>query len=340
MSRVNDLVGITVLVTGASGFLGSRTVAILSENGCSVHALVRKTSRVDHLLLPNVTIYYGDVADSESLMSAFTGAEYIIHAAADTGGTEEGGRHVTIQGTRNILECCASFKVKKLVYISSCSVYGVADYNIGQLIDENAGLESAPERRGAYSRAKLEAEKLVTCFMEHEETSVVCLRPGTIYGPGGPVYMPMVGFSVGDRVFVAIDNGGSVLPLVYIDNLVAAIIASLTNDKSNGQIYNVVDSEAVNKKRYMDSVIRQLHPRSKIFYLSYTLLHFLVLVQEKMFAVLQHEPVLTCYRLSASQMPIVYDVTKIVTELNWEPVVTFDKGVANLIEYELKHRTA
>lgn len=333
MSQASDMAGRKVLVTGASGFLGSRTVSVLSEYGCSVHALVRKTSRIDHLRLPNVAIFYGDVAESESLKHAFDGAEYVIHTAADTKGTEEGGRLGTIQGTRNILEYCAASKVKKLVYISSCSVYGVAGFKAGQIVDENSALEPAPEHRGVYSWAKLEAEKLVTDFMEQDETPVVCLRPGTIYGPGGDVYTPMIGFSLANKLFAVIGNGEFVMPVVYIDSLVAAIIASLTNENSNGQIYNVVDTDRVNKKRYMDMLIRRLYPRSRCFYIPYGILNFLVLVQEKLLKALQRVPVLTCYRLSASQKSILYDVTKIVKELNWKPVVTFEEGVENLLEY-------
>lgn len=333
MTQVPDLSGMTVLVTGASGFLGSRLVALLSEKGCSVRALVRKTSRTDHLRLPNVTIFHGDVTAPESMIAACSGAGYIVHAAADTVGTGR-GRRVTIEGTKNILELSSSCRVKKLVYISSCSVYGVSACHDGRLIDETAPLEQAPERRGAYSHAKLEAEKLVTGFMQQERLPVVCLRPGAIYGPGGAAYMPMIGFSFRDRVFAVIGNGESVLPLVYIDNLVAAIVLSLTSDKSNGQVYNVVDPGPVHKKRYMDEVIRRLYPRSSCFYVPNRLLYVLVLVQEKLFSALRRKPLLTRYRLSASQMPVVYDATKIMKELGWHPVVSFDEAVTNLIEYE------
>lgn len=336
MSRLlpDNLAGRTVLVTGASGFLGSRAVAALSENGCTVRAFVRSTSHIDHLRLPGVTVCYGDVADLESLKAAFDGVDYVIHAAADTMGTEEGGRLSTIEGTRNILECCAAFKVRKLVYISSCSVYGLAACKVGQLVDENSALEYAPEQRGAYSWAKLEAERLVTDFMAQEGTPVVCLRPGTIYGPGGAVYSPVIGFSIRNTIFAVIGNGESVLPLVYIDSLVSAIIASLTNEKSNGRIYNVVDTDRVTKKRYMDELVSKMYPGSRSFYLPSTLLYSLVWLQEKLCKAIHLEPLLTCYRLGVSQKSVIYDVTRILRELNWRPVVSFEEAVTNLIEYE------
>lgn len=332
--QLENLAGRTVFVTGASGFLGSRTVAALAANGCTVRAFVRSSSRIDHLRLSDVDIFYGDVADSESLKAAFDGVDYVIHAAADTAGTAEGGRLGTIQGTRNILDCCAAFKVRKLVYISSCSVYGVAACKDGELVDENTPLEHASEQRGAYSWAKLEAEKLVTDFMAQEGTPVVCLRPGTIYGSGGAVYTPLMGFSLANRLFAVIGSGESVLPLVHIDNLVAAVIASLTNEKSNGRIYNVVDTDRVNKKRYMDELVSKMYPGSLSFYLPYTLLYSLVRLQEKLCKAIQLEPLLTCYRLDVSQKPVIYDVTRILRELNWQPVVSFEEAVTNLIEYE------
>lgn len=329
--------GRNVLVTGASGFLGRRTVEVLSQRGCLVRAFVRTTSKSDHLRLPGVVIIYGDVTDAETMKPAFEGVDYVVHAAADTSGNEELGRLSTVQGTRTVLDLCELYSVKKLVYISSCSVYGVASYSAGQLVDENAALENAPERRGAYSWAKLEAERLVTCFMAQKKTPAVCLRPGTIYGPGGPVYSPMIGFSFGNSLFAVIGDGDFDLPLVYIDNLVAAIIASLANEKSNGQIYNVVDVDRVKKRRYMERLILQMYPGSRSFYIPYRLLYFLVMVQERLFTALHRKPVMSCYRLTSSQNPVVYDVTKIVKDLDWQPEVSFEEAVANLNEYKRGH---
>jgi nucleoside-diphosphate-sugar epimerase len=92
----------------------------------------------------------------------------------------------------------------------------VAGCRNGQIIDENGPLEKYPERRGVYSWAKIEAEKLVVDCMEQGKGAVVCLRPGTIYGPGGRYFTPMMGFSFGTRLFLIIGSEDFILPLIYI----------------------------------------------------------------------------------------------------------------------------
>ena len=324
-----------VLVTGASGFLGRRIVQMLVERGFPVRALVRKTSKLEGLNSTGVEIVYGDVTDANSLLPAFTNVAYVIHAAAGTSGTEEQMRQVTIQGTINVLDLCAANSIKKLVYISSCSVYGVADLETGALLDENAPLEGYPERRGAYSWTKLEAEKLVVDFMNQGKVSAVCLRPGTIYGPGGENFTPMLGFSLKEKLLIVIDNGQFILPLVYVDNLVEAICAVMLNEKSTGQIYNVVDPGQVSKKEYINDFIRKLYPDSRPVYLPYQILTGAVWLQEKLFRMLKRKPVLTMYRLNSSQKPVVYSSSKIVNEIGWKSLVSFAEAVERIVSFEL-----
>ena len=323
-----------VLVTGSTGFLGSRIVGTLMVKGFKVRAFVRKTSKLEKLKSLGVELCVGDIADLASLRLAFDGMDYVVHAAADTVGSVEGGRVSTIQGTENVLALCKEMGVKKLVYISSCSVYGVADYKKGYLVTEDSSLERAPEARGAYSNAKFQAEKVVLKAMEENTCPIVCLRPGTIFGPGGEIYTPMMGFSMGTRLFGIIGNGKLVLPLVYIDNLVDAIITAIEKEESNGKIYNVVDSANLTKKQYVESFIKKLYPKAKCFYIPYSLLYLIVFFQEILTRMLKRKPFLTRYRLASSQKNVLYDSSKIQSELNWNPPVTTQEAISNVIQYE------
>ncbi len=326
--------GIKILVTGATGFLGSRLVEILIQRGYRVCALTRKSSNIDKLIQLGVEIFVGDVGSKASMKPAFKGVDLAIHAAADTSGNEEDGKVSTIQGTKNIINLCNDYKIKKLVYISSCSVYGIADYKKGEIVTEESSLERFPGKRGYYSDAKLQADQAIATAMIKGKLPIVSLRPGTIFGPGGEVYTPMMGFSLGTKLFCIIGNGNFVLPLVYIDNLVDAIITAIEKEESNGKVYNVVNSDNLTKKQYVESFIKKLYPKAIFFYIPYPLLYLTVLFQEIVIRMLKRKPFLTRYRLTSSQKYVLYDSSKIQRDLNWNAPVTTHEAIKNVIQYE------
>lgn len=327
-----------MLVTGSTGFLGSRIVETLMVNGFKVRAFVRKTSKLDKLKNLGVEICVGDIADFASLRLAFKGIDYVVHAAADTVGSVEGGRVSTIQGTENVLALRKEYRIKKLVYISSCSVYGVADYQKGDVVTEESALERVPEARGAYSNAKFQAEKVVLQAMAENAYPIACLRPGTIYGPGGEIYTPMMGFSFGGKIFLTIGDGRFVLPLVYIDNVADAVRVALEKGESNGKVYNLIDPYQLTKKQYIEQLMKKVFPRAKFFNFPYSLLYVIVYLQEILIKIIGRVPFLTRYRLESSQKQVVYDGKKICRELNWTPPVSLEDALSNIIEYEMQRQ--
>ena len=327
-----------ILVTGATGFLGKRLIEILALKGYSVRALSRKLSNIEKLKKLNVEIVFGDVASIESLKPAFEDIDYIIHAAADTVGTAEDGQISTIQGTKNIVNLCEQFKIKKLVYISSCNVYGVADYRTGQIVTEESTLERFPIKRGSYTYSKLKAEEIVREAMEKRIVPIVCLRPGTICGPGGEIFTPMMGFAFGHKAFIIIGPSKFILPLVYIDNLVEAILAAINNEAGAGGIFNLVDTDKLTKKDYVELLLKRLYPDAYYIYIPYGVLYLIVFIQEVMFKILKRNPFLTRYRLKSSQKNIIYDASRVKNELHWNPLISGKEGLRRVFEYEIEKR--
>ena len=325
-----------VIVTGGTGFLGKRLVELLVKEGYPVRVLARKLSNIEPLRKLGVEVFFGDVADKDSLNTAMKGVKLVVHAAAGTSGSKKDSETGTIQGTQNVLKLCEEHKIQKLIYISSCSVYGVADYKEGQSVTEDSSLEKLPLERGSYSASKQQAESFVIDAMKNMGAPVVILRPGTIYGPGGDIFTPMLGFSAMNKIFVVIGNGKFELPFVYVDNLVDAIIKAIQDDKANNQVFNVIDSERINKREYMNKLIKKLHPKAFIFYFPYKLLYFIIYAQEILCKVLKRPPFLTRYRLISSQKNISYDNSKIINTLNWSPAVTIDEALNALLEFERK----
>ena len=323
-----------VLVTGSTGFLGLRLVEALSDKGYRVRALVRKTSNIEKLKKLNVEICYGDVGDPVSLEPAFVDINFVVHAAADTRGDTIESLNATINGTQNIVSLSKKYKIDKLIYISSCSVYEVSEFRKDQVVEENAPLERHPEKRGFYSEAKLKAEKLVLDTATQENIPFVCLRPGTIFGERGDIFTPMMGFSLGTKLFIIIDNGNFILPLIYIDNLVDAIILAVGSSNSAGQTYNVIDPDSISKREYVDMLLRKLYPKATFLYFPYSVLHMIVHIQEIMLALVKKKPFLTRYRLISSQQNIVYDSSKIRKELGWNPAMNLRDAIEKVIAYE------
>jgi 2-alkyl-3-oxoalkanoate reductase len=323
-----------ILVTGGTGFLGKRMVELLVKEGYPVRVLARKLSKTERLRELGVEIFFGDVADQESLKSAFKGIDVVVHAAAGTSGSKKDSETGTIRGTQNVIELCKNSSIKKFIYISSCSVYGVSDYKRNQVVTEDSSLERFPEQRGVYSASKQRAEELVMEAMKGAYFPVVILRPGTIFGPVGEIYTPMMGFSLKKKAFVVIGMGKFELPFVYIDNIIDAIIQSIQRPEANNQIFNVIDTEKVTKKQYIEKVVKKVYHGSPVIYFPYPILYSITWLQELLCRLLKRAPFLTRYRLVSSQRNIRYDNSRIAERLQWSPRVSFNEAASAIIHHE------
>jgi nucleoside-diphosphate-sugar epimerase/predicted dehydrogenase len=325
-----------VLVTGGSGFLGKQTVQGLVEAGYAVRVLARKMSNIEALQKQPVEIFFGDIADMHSLGKAFEGVDVVIHAAAGTSGKKRDCDVGTVQGTRNVLEFCDLKGIRKLIYISSCSVYGTADYKTNQVVTEQATLERFPARRGDYSASKQAAEDLVRWAMERRRFPIVILRPGTIYGPGGELFSPMIGLSLFSKLFVVFGSGNFVLPYVYSTNLVDVIVETVKSEKADNRVFNVVDNHGITKRDYMERIVKKIHPGATILYCPLSLLSAATALQEVLCRMARRPPILTRYRLVSSQRNVRYDTAKLREILQWSPRVGFTEAADRIVGAFLK----
>ncbi len=140
-----------------------------------------------------------------------------------------------------MIDACAKHGVKQLVHISSMSVIDWAGNDRGGPVTEEAAVEPRPDERGAYTRAKLEAEKLVVAAVAAGLPAVI-LRPGQIFGGGIPLINGAVARNAGGR-WLVLGDGKLELPLVYIDDVVDAITAAVKKKLSRGEIIQIIDPE-------------------------------------------------------------------------------------------------
>jgi NAD dependent epimerase/dehydratase len=186
---VSSWAGRRVLVTGASGFIGSHLVEALVIEGADVRALVHYNSRNDWgnlELLPapvraELDVVAGDVADGYSVARVVTGRETVFHLAALIGipySYVAPASYVAtnVTGTLNVLEAARVAGVSKIVHTSTSEVYGTARYTP---IDENHPLQG----QSPYSASKIGADKLSESYYLSFDVPVATLRPFNTYGP-------------------------------------------------------------------------------------------------------------------------------------------------------------
>ncbi len=319
-----------LLVTGATGFFGSRLVERLVKEGYEIRVLARKLSDISALKSHNVEIFYGDVADPTSLVSAMDGIDLVIHAAASTKGNE---CHTSnIIGTANVVDACHTSYVDKVIYLSSCSVYDVADKRPGQIVTEESACELVPEKRGEVNASKQKAESILFDAMENGLRAVV-LRPARIYGPGAASYTPEQCLRIG-KTFITFDNGKFEAQIVHIDNLVDAVLDSIQNNNADGEVFNVVDNEHITTRQYMNRLIKNIYPNARILYVPYPLTRYVIRLLDYICKGLGRSPFYNRYSLESSLSGVIYDGSKLRRVLDWKPRIRFDIAAKNILEYE------
>lgn len=254
----------TALVTGSTGFLGTAVVErVLAHDVGHVRCFVRPSSPIDRLTrlaaahdAGRVELFVGNLQSPADVDHALAGVDTVFHVAAAMCGPPAGIFLDTVVASQRLVEAIGAHRVKRFVLVSSISVYGLADAPVDRLVDETAALEPHPERRDVYSHAKLRQEQLVRDYAERHGVELLVLRPGTLYGSGGPDFSPRVGLAL--RGWLLHFGGRNVLPLSYVANCAEAVALAGTSQAMTPGAYNVVDDDLPTAAEYVRRYKREV----------------------------------------------------------------------------------
>jgi dihydroflavonol-4-reductase len=219
----------TILVTGASGFLGSAIAAALRARGQAVRVLARPSSPRTNLNVADV-VCEGDLRDRASLAAALKGARYLFHAAADYrlwARDPEEIQRSNVEGTRLIMQEALSAGVERIVYTSSVATLQLMD---GTLSTEDNPLADG-EGIGAYKRSKVAAERLVEAMIHRDGLPAVIVNPSTPIGPRDVRPTPtgrIIVEAASGRMPAFVDTG---LNLAHVDDVAAGHVAALEHGR-------------------------------------------------------------------------------------------------------------
>jgi predicted dehydrogenase/nucleoside-diphosphate-sugar epimerase len=315
--RLRPLNPTSILVTGAAGFLGKRLVQRLLGEGKQVRVLVRRPLQ-EWANDPRVQIVEGDLGDPAIIDHAVQGANVVLHVGAAMKGSAADFERGTVWGTRNLTESCIKHGVSRLVHVSSLSVLDHARHVRGELVTEDSALEPKPQLRGFYTQTKLEAEDIVRKGAERGLSAII-LRPGQIFGHGAE-HVPPPGVIAFGSHWVVVGNGQRLLPLVYVEDVVDAILLAAKTDIVSG-IYNIVDAQPVNQCEYIAAVTTRAGMSVHPHYVPEWLLLTMGWACELLESVLKRALPLSRYRVRSIRPLHPFQLDAASRDLKWSPAI-------------------
>ncbi len=234
-----------LLVTGASGFVGRMLCAESARFGFPVHAALRAPAKLDIAGCDTVQIL--DINASTDWNNALHGVTTVIHLAArvhvmhdDASNPLEEFRRTNVAGTENLARQAAQAGVKRLVYVSSIKVNGETTSE-GEKFSES----DVPDPHDHYGISKMEAEQALHLVAKETGLEVVIVRPPLVYGAGVKGNFAQMLKVLARGIPLPLASVNNRRSLVYVGNLVDALILCATHPAAAGQTYLVSDGEDI-----------------------------------------------------------------------------------------------
>lgn len=308
----------TYLVTGASGSLGRAIIDRLRADGHAVRAFQRQNrAHAEH----GVEYAIGDLGDAAAVDRAVAGAEVVIHCGATMKGTWAEHERGTILGTQHVLDAVAKHGVKQLVHISSMAVVDWAGSARMGPVTESAATEPRAAERGDYTRAKLEAETRVRAAASAGLPAVI-LRPGQIFGGGIDLINGAVARNTAGR-WLVLGDGRLELPLVYIDDVVDAVMAAIAKRLVRGELFHIIDPEHLTQ----NEVLALAGGHRRVIRVPRALVFALGKISELPLRVLGKSSPIAAYRLQSALARLHYASDYAERGLGWKPRVGVREGI-------------
>ncbi|WP_095162205.1 NAD(P)-dependent oxidoreductase [Pseudomonas sp. Irchel 3F5] len=310
-----------ILVTGASGFIGGRFARFALEQGFDVRVNGRRAEGVEHLVRRGAQFIPGDLNDPDLARRLCQGVEAVVHCAGAVGnwGRYQDFYQGNVVVTENVVEACLKEHVRRLVHLSSPSIYFNGRSQLG--ITE----EQVPRRfHDHYGATKHLAEQKVFGAQEFG-LEVLALRPRFVTGAGDVSIFPRLLQMQRKRRLAIIGNGLNKVDFTSVQNLNEALISALLADNAAlGQAYNISNGHPLPLWDVVNYVMRQMHLPQVTRYRSYGLAYSLAALNEGACLLWPGRPQPTLSRLGMQVMSkdFTLDINRARQFLDYRPSVS------------------
>ena len=313
-----------VLVNGASGFVGRMLCAELLRQGWEVKAALR----VPHQLPSGIkSVTVGQIDGGTDWTEALAGVDIVIHLAARVHVMKESATdplaeflQINLHGTVNLAQQAAQAGVKRLVYVSSVKVNG--EYTEGM---QSFTESDQPHPQDPYGTSKWQAEQALQRIAQETGLEIVIVRPPLVYGPGVKGNFMRLLAAIDRGIPLPLAGANNLRSLVYVGNLVDALIACATQPAAAGQTYLVSDGEDISTAKLVEKIAAALgrhNPRhNRSFYFPPALLRAGATLLGR---TEQVDRLFGSLRISDK---------KIRSDLAWAPPYTLEQGLSETAEW-------
>ncbi len=317
-----------VLVTGAAGRLGSKVVAaLLKKKKYAVRVLDIPGAFSSKRFSSSVEVFEADLGDFSSfqkLRRACRGVRAVLHIAGkiEYGADEHDMIRNNFFATSQLANAAQREGVKRLVFISSTSVYRGVKLAAGEVITE----KTQPQPVNAYGRSKLAAENAVKA----SGLQYVILRPPIIYGPRFTEGFRQVVNAIRIGKMKIVGDGANCIAFIHVDDLVQAVLLAL-EAKAVGEDFIVTSGESFTQKQLFDAVAAELKVSPPSKRVSKTMAHLLARLNSWKHGLLGGKnrfPVEYLHTISEHRQ---YDVSKAKKILGYSPKVKFSEGLKEFV---------
>jgi nucleoside-diphosphate-sugar epimerase len=317
-----------VLVTGATGFLGSSLARRLLSEGARVRVLARSPERAKPLADRGVQVVAGDITDRDAVRAAVDDAEVIFHLAGRLfvpGVPASEYQRTHVEGTKLLLACCASgSRLRRFVHCSTTGVLGVTG---DQPADEMAPIRPT----NVYEATKAEAEQAVRDTLRNGFPAVIA-RPGLVYGPGDLHLLPFFR-AVLQRRFRPIGRRKVWLHPIYIDDMVDALVRCGTHDSAVGECFHLAGREPVPLADLASAIAGAGGTRLPAGHIPLLVAQAVAVVGDRLPLDLRRSAALTRSRLDFLTHSRMYDVTKAQRLLGFAAATDLTAGAARTMAW-------
>ena len=339
MTQIDDAGGRRrVLVTGATGLLGSHLAERIAARGDRVRALVRPGSRTEFLDALGVEVVRGDLTDPRDCDAVTAGAAQVYHCAAKVGdwGTWPEFQRGCMDATRTLAEAAGRAGVDRFLHISSTSAYGhPADRQ--RPVDESEPLGQNVWFMDYYTRSKVDCERILWDLADAVKLPLTIIRPSWLFGERDRTTIPRFLREFGRRRVLILGKGDNPLSAVYAGVVADAAILAANDAGSIGEAYNITNQGRITQREFLDMIADALDvPRVKR-HIAYRVGYaggFLLEMQGRLLR-RPRPPRVTRYGAWLLGRHLEYSTEKARTMLGWQPSIGYRESIERSIRWFL-----